>query len=253
MSFVENMRQRVVVGQIGIIVYSLAAALLGKTWKTFVLALIVIIIIQVIISRRNQNPLGQQKASVEEVLDANKVFEENKAYELQMQDRELFVEMQEQSKLTMYTSIGMLISIVYFMVLWKYVDIIHRIFLSYVVNERLAWFLAFFAYFEGLFIINQLSMIWAIKKVGKVPVIQIPRSYTVTTKGIVIKGIVGKTVLKFPLPPETDVRSSEKRKFVELVKPGQRTVLKIRLYTRRVKRLEEVLRKYSGARPEEKR
>ncbi len=247
MSFVENMRQRVLIGQVGIIVYSLAAALLGKTWKTFVLALLVIILIQIAISKRGKNPLGQDKAPPNEILTDPKLFEESKAYELQMADRELMAEMQEQSKFSLYTSAGMLIAIVYFMVLWKYVDVLHRLMLSFVGDERIAWFLAFLIYFEGLFIINQATMIWALRKIGKVPIIQVPRAYIVTPKGIVIQGLVGKSALRFPLPPGTRVRSSERRKFVEIVRHGERTILRIRLYTRRVRRLEELLRKYGGA------
>ncbi len=247
MSYVEDMRQRVLVGQVGILAYSLAAAFLGKTWKTFLLAFLVIILVQLSVSRRGRDPMGQAKARPEEILDAPKLFEEDKAYELQMEDKQFIVEMQQQSKFTMYTSMGMIISILYFMLLWKYVDDLYAIFLSSVQSERAAWFLAFLVYFEGLFVINQLSMVWALRKIGKMPIIQVARSYTVTPKGIVIGGIIGKSTIRFPLPEDARIRVDEKRKFVEIVRHGRRTVTRVRLYTRRTRRLADIIKKYGRA------
>ena len=244
MSYIEDMRQRMLIGQVGILAYSLAAAFLGKTWKTFVLAFLVIILVQLSVSRRGKDPMGQAKARPEEVLDAPKLFEESKAYELQMEDKQFIVEMQQQSKFTMYTSMGMIVSILYFMLLWKYVDNLYMLFLSTAHNDRIAWFLAFLVYFEGLFVINQLSMIWALRRIGKMPIIQVARSYTVTPKGIVISGIIGKNTVRFPLPEDARIRVDEKRRFVEIVRHGKRTVTRIRLYTRRTRRLADIIKKY---------
>jgi uncharacterized membrane protein len=242
------MRQRLLIGQLGMIIYSLLAAVLGKTAKTFILAFILLILIQVIINRRGKNPLGQEKVPAEEVLKGNKLFEEKDVRELQMNDKDLLKDMQEQSKFTMYTSLGMFVAMFYFILLWKYIDPLHQFFLQYTSNDRIALFLAFLIYFEGLFVINQLFMFWGIKKVGKVPIVQTPRSYTITDKGIVIGGLVGKSSLLFPLPPGTYVESNERRKFVELIRHGKRSIVRIRFYTRRVRRLEEILKKYGGAR-----
>jgi uncharacterized membrane protein len=145
----------------------------------------------------------------------------------------------------------MFFSFFYFIVLWKYVPDLHNMLTAYIPNDKVALFLAFFIYFEGLFIINQAFMVWSIRKVGKVPMIQSPSSYTITDKGIVIKGLIGKSTIVFPLPPDTRMRVNERRKFVELIKHGKRTVTRVRFYTRRVKRLEEILRKYGKVKPEE--
>ena len=131
--------------------------------------------------------------------------------------------------------------------MWKYIDHLHLLFFDYLGNDRLALFLAFLIYFEGIFIINQLFMLWAIKKVGKVTVMQVPQKYTVTDKGIVISGLVGKTTIQFPLPEDTFMNVSEKRGFVELIRHGKRSITKIRFYTKRVKRLEELLKRYGKA------
>ncbi len=252
MSYVENIRQRALIGQASMILYSLLAAYLGKTWKTFLLAFILIIAVQVLVTRRGKNPLGQEKVKPEEILsDTTKLFEEKSVRDLQMKDPGLMKDMQVQSKFSMYMSIGMFIVMIYFFVLWKYIDSFHMFFIKYVSSDRVALFLAFLVYFEGVFIINQLTFFWALKQVGKAIVMQVPTSYTITKKGIVIGGLIGKNTLQFPLPPGTKLNKNEKRNFVELVKEGKRSVIRIRFYTKRVKRLEEILRRYGKAEPAE--
>ena len=247
MSYVENMRQRVLIGQLSMILYSALAAVLGKTWKTFTLAFLLIIIVQLALSRRGTNPLGQRRAKAEEILQGKRLFEEENARDLQMEDRELLAEMQEQGRFSLYTSLGMLIVMIYFFVFWPYVDTLRSLFLRYVSSDRLALFLAFLVYFEGVFVLNQITMVWALRKVGKMPVIQMHYSYVVTDKGIVTRGIVGKGTILFPLPEDAVVRRNDARKFVEIEKHGRRTVVRLRFYTRRTRRLEEILRKYGGA------
>ena len=252
MSYVEDMRQRVLVGQASMILYSALATILGKTAKTFILAFILIIVIQVLINRRGKNPLGQAKVKPEEILHGTKLFEEKNARNLQMEDKGLLADMQEQSKFTMYTSVGMFVTLFYFIIFWKYIDSLHALFAQWVA-DKLALFLAFLIYFEGVFILNQLFMIWGLKKVGKVPIVQVAQSYTVTDKGIVIGGLVGKNTILFPLPEDTYVVKNERRRFVELIRHGKRSIIRIRFYTRRVKRLEEILRKYGKAKPIEQK
>ncbi len=247
MSFVENLRQRLIIGQVSMLLYSALAAVLGKNYKTFLLAFIVIILMSVLLNRRGKNPLGQEKVPPETILSGRKVFEEENIRDIQMRDEGIMRDMQEQSKFTMYSSLGMVAAMIYFITLWKYIDHLHLLFFDYLGNDRLALFLAFLIYFEGIFIINQLFMLWAIKKVGKVTVMQVPQKYTVTDKGIVISGLVGKTTIQFPLPEDTFMNVSEKRGFVELIRHGKRSITKIRFYTKRVKRLEELLKRYGKA------
>ncbi len=247
----ENLGRRVLLGQLSMFVYAFILTLLGPTHKAFLIAFVLMIAMMFFMNRSKTNVLGQAKVPAEEILQGKKLFEEKGVRELQMSDSEIMREMQEQSKFTMYSSLGMFFSFFYFIVLWKYVPDLHNMLVAYVSNDKLALFLAFFIYFEGLFIINQLFMVWSIRKVGKVPMLQTPNNYTITDKGIVVSGLVGKSTILFPLPPDTRMRVNERRKFVELIKHGKRTVTRIRFYTRRVKRLEEILRKYGKVKPEE--
>ncbi|MEB3807162.1 MAG: DUF2208 domain-containing protein [Desulfurococcales archaeon] len=222
----------------------MAAAVLGKNYKTFILVFILIIIISILQNRSGKNPLGQVKVPPEEVLKGRKLYEEENARELQTKDLDIMKDMQEQSRFTMYTSMGMFIAMLYFFLLWNYVDALYQYVSVYTGPGKLAEFLAFLIYFEGLFVINQLVYIWALRKVGKVTMLQPAPSYTVTDKGIVIKGLVGKTAITFPLPDDIEVNVNEKRKFVELVKKSKRTVTKLRFYAKNPKRLAEVIKRY---------
>ena len=241
---IEDVKSRVLLGQLSIVLYSVAAAILGRNYKTFILVFILIIIISILQNRSGKNPLGQEKTPPEEILKGKKLYEEQNARELQTKDLEIMRDMQEQSKFTMYTSMGMLIAMLYFFLLWGYIDRFYEYVAGYTGPGKLAEFLAFLIYFEGLFVINQAVYIWALRKVGKVTMLQPAPAYTVTDKGIVIKGLMGKTAITFPLPDDIELNVDEKRKFVELVKISKRTITKLRFYARNPKRLAEVIKRY---------
>lgn len=241
---IENVKSRVLIGQLSILLYSVFAAILGRNYKAFIIVFILIIIISVIQNRSGKNPLGQEKVKPEELLKGRKLFEEENARELQTKDTEIMKDMQEQSKFTMYTSMGMIVAMLYFFLLWGYVDNLYNLIAVRLGEGKLSEFLAFLIYFEGLFIINQGVFVWALRKVGRVTMLQSPAGFTVTDKGILVKGLVGKSAITFPLPGDVEVSVNEKRKFVELVKTSKRTVLKLRFYTRNPKRLAEVIKRY---------
>ncbi len=252
MAYVEKLGRRILLGQLSMLLYSVILAILGPSHKSFLIAFILMIVLMYFMNKSNENVLGQRKVPPEHVLEGKKLFEETNVRELQTSDTEIVKDMQEQSRFTMYSSLGMFISFFYFILLWKYIEPLHKAVLPLVGNDRLALFIAFLVYFEGLFIINQAFMVWSIRKVGKVTMFQMPMKYTVTDKGIVIGGLVGKQTITFPLPPDVYIDSNERRRYVEIIRHGKRTVTRIRFYTRRVKRLEEILRKYGKARKLEK-
>ncbi|MCE4599413.1 MAG: DUF2208 domain-containing protein [Desulfurococcales archaeon] len=243
MSYVDNMRSRMLISQVFMILYSILAALLGRGTKTFAIIFILIIIMSLVQSRRGKGPLGKGKTDPEKILSGRKLYEENKTRDIQMKDEKLFEDLQEQSKFTIYMSMGSFIGIGYFILLWPMVDRIYNTVLPSVGNDKLAHFIAFLVFFEGLFIINQLSMLWALKRVGRVTMVNIPQSYVITDRGIVIKGLIGKTGLEFPLPEDIEVRYDQKRGFAELIKHGSRSTTKIRFYARNPKRVYELLKK----------
>jgi len=247
-NFVEDLRYRVIIGQAAIILYSLFATILGWNYKTFILVFALIIAFSIIQNRRAKNPLGQEKVPPENVLKGKRLYREENVRELQQSDTELMKDFQEQSKFTMYNMLGMVAVMAYFFLFWNHIDALYEWVAGYVGEGDLAQFLAFLIFFEGLFVINQLAYWWALRKVGKVTMVQMFTSYTVTDKGIVAEGLMRKSALTFPLPDDVEVVVDEKRRFVELVKEGKRTRTKIRLYARNPKRLAEIIRRYGQRR-----
>ncbi len=252
MSYMEDMRSRIIMGQAFMILYSLLAAILGRTTKTFIIIFLLFIVTFIIQSRRGKGPLGVGKANPEEILSGKRLYSEEKIRELQMKDEKLLEEIQAQSKFSMYTSLATFAGIAYFFALWPKINALYNYFLPRVGgNEILAHFIAFLIFFEGLFIVNQVALFYAMKKAGRMPVVNIPQSYTVTDKGIVLKGIVNRTGIRFPLPEDVEVKVNTKRGFVDIVKEGKRTITRIRLYSRNPKRLYDIIRRYGSARSSE--
>ncbi len=242
----EDTRFRVLFGQATMVLYSLMITFLGRSGKTFLLVFLLIIVFSILMARRGgKNPLGQEKVPPERVLEGKKLYEEKNTRELQTQDQGLLLDIQEQSRFSMYNMLGMVAAMAYFFLFWPHVDGLYSLVAAYLGEGKTAEFIAYLIYFEGLFIITQASYYWALRKVGKVPMIQMPQSYTVTDKGIVLQGMVGKTAVTFPLPDKARVAVNEKRKFVEIVVERKRTVTRLRLYARNPKRLYEIIRRYS--------
>lgn len=250
-SIYESTLRRVLTSQAYMIAYSALLALLGKGWYAFLLIIVFWVVMAAAQSRLGRGPLGHGRASPEEVLSGRKLYEERNVRELQLRDEELLREIQEQSRVTMYLSIAMLVGLTYFLIVWKQVPAIDSYVARYVGGEgRLSLFIAYLIYFEGYFIIYQSLFTYSLRKVGAITSINAPQSYIVTDRGIVIKGLVGRSAIKFPLPPDIKLHVDEKRGFVELIRSGSKTIVKIRFYARNAKRLGDILRRKAFS-PEE--
>ena len=72
-------------------------------------------------------------------------------------------------------------------------------------------------------------------RIGKVGVkpfqLVVPRAFTITSRGVLLQGIVSKTAIKFPIEGY-EIRVSVPRRFVEFVKDTGKSIVKVRLYTR---------------------
>jgi len=245
-SMYEDLRMRLLIGQFSMVLYSAVLAFLGRSGKAFLLAFILIILFSVAMSRFTSKKGPLRRVKPEEVLQGRVLYEEKSTREIQTSDRDLVMDIQEQSKFSMYNMVGMLAAMAYFFLLWPYIDVIYEAVAARVGEGTLAHFIAYLIYFEGLFVITQVSYWWALRKVGKIKMIQMPQSYKVTEKGIVLQGLVGKSAIAFPLPREARVEVNEKRKFVEIVVEGKRSVTRLRLYARNPRRLFDILKRGSS-------
>ncbi len=253
MSYIERMGRMVALNQVYILIYSVLAAVIGVNIYLFLLVFLFIAISMVIQSFMTSSSLNEKSSYVSEVLSGKKLFHEDNTRTIQSKDQLIYVDLQEQARFSMYTTIGVLVGLAYFFALWKYVPelaaylafefmgtSIDKLSLLYV---RLLLFVAFFIYFEGYFIINQGIMMWSLSRIKKLPALTVPSSYMVTDKGIVVKGIITTKAIKFPLPSDVAVNMNKDRRFVEIVRDGKRTVTRLRLYTKNPEKLYDVLRR----------
>jgi uncharacterized membrane protein len=236
--------KRLAMSQFFIILYSALAAVLGRTWITFLLILALIVVLGVWQARRSQGPFGV-KAKPEEVEDARELFQEESVRELQMKDEGLAKDIEAQSRALMALNLALLVGLAYFVVFWRFLDPLYLYFKENVVaDDRAAHFLAFLVYLEGYFVISTVATYIASRRIGPLPMINMPSSYKVTEKGIVYKGLISKTALPFPLPSGVEVRLDESRRFVELVKRDKRSVVVLRLYSKNPRRLYQIIKRY---------
>lgn len=238
----ENMGKRALISQAYLVAYSALAALVGVSGLLWLLVFLFFIIFVLIQVRMSRGALGQGKVKAEEIESDKVIYEEKNLRELQMNDEGLLAEMQQQSKASMLMSAGTFAALLYFFLLWGRIPSLHSFFASqFGLSDKVAMFLAFLVYFEGAFVINQIIILYTARKMGKMPVINMPQGFKVTEKGIILQGLLGRQAIKFPLPSDVSIQVDERRKFVELVKDGKRSITKIRLYTRNPKRVYDLI------------
>jgi uncharacterized membrane protein len=192
----------------------------------------------------SRNPMSSVKVRVEDVASARKLVEERDLRELQAKDEGLIRDMEAQIKFTTILMLSTLVGLVYFFIAWRYVPSLYELLKGYVGGDFLAHMLAFLLYLEGFFIISQVSIEIALRRVGRITVITMPNEYIVTTKGIVYRGFLSSTALAFPLNPHVTIRLDEKRGFVDIVSEGKVSSTVLRLYSRDPRRLYEIIRRY---------
>jgi uncharacterized membrane protein len=253
MAYMEKMDRMVALNQLYILIYSALAAVIGVNMYLFLLIFVFIGISMFVQSILMSSGLNEKSSYAAEVLSGKRLFHEDNARAIQSKDTMIYVDLQEQTKFSLYTTLGILIGLAYFFVLWKHVpDLAAYLSLELfgrqikdvgVEHLRLLLFIAFLLYFEGYFVINQGIMMWSLSRVKKLPALNVPTSYTVTDKGIVIKGLFTTKGIRFPLPPDIEVVLNKDRRFVELTRQGKRTVTRLRLYTKNPEKLYEIIRK----------
>jgi len=197
-----------------------------------------ILLVSAYFSRRS---IRGAKVSREEVESARQLFVERNALDVAAEDDELVRIYGRQLK-------GMLLSFALLPLYWVIFEAARRLqpsfeslLAEYGVGGKLAGFILWVATFEVMFLLSFVVRRFTVGGFFTASPTQqppmVPASYVVTDKGILVKGAMG-SIIGFPLPEGTKVRVDERRGFVEIVfKSGSR----IRLYTRRARRLYELI------------
>jgi uncharacterized membrane protein len=242
MSMPYQTRKQLLMGQLSIIIFSIAAGFLGRGSKGYWLFVIIYFIAYAYLMQKVGQPgTAEKKAKPAEVESGKLLFEEKSGMQLVSQDREYQLEMQEQMKLmqsNMFIMIGVL---AYFFLAYKpLIQTIAPLFS----DPRIGSSVAFLALFEGSFVLSWLGQLYTMrkmKKMGKKSImINTPRGFIITDKGIVYQGIMSKTALKFPITGY-QISYNAKRKFVEFVKETDKMIMKIRLYTKSPEKVYDII------------
>lgn len=236
-------KKQLLIGQISIIIFAVIAGLVGKGGAVYWLLILLYFVLFTYIMMRLSRPKGAQKADIVKIESAKTLFEEKNPYELVNQDKEYMKEVSEQMKAMRYNTLLLFPVMIYFVL--AYGPITNTL-PRYFENPRLGAFVAFLVLFEGSFLLSRIGQ-WLIerryKKIGYKPiVINVPRSYIVTSEGIVLSGLASKQGISFPLK-SFKINHDIKRKFVELVQESDKGTMKIRLYTRSPEKLYEFLKR----------
>jgi uncharacterized membrane protein len=181
------------------------------------------------------------RVSREEIESARQLFVERNAFDVAAMDDELMHIYGKQLK-------GLLLSFLLLPVYWAIFEAARRLqpsfeefMAGYGLGGKGAGFLLWLITFEVMFLLSFVVRKFTVGSFFSMSPSQqppmVPASYIVTDKGIIIKGAMG-SVIGFPLPEGTKVRVDEKRGFVEIV---FRSGGKIRLYSKRARRLYELI------------
>lgn len=235
--------KQLAVSQVSIVLFSLAAGLLGRGTATFWLFVLAYFIIFGYVYYKLSRPKLGSKDVAEAMEKARVLYKEEDTMQFMREDKEYMSEMSQQMRFAQLNMLMMFPILLYFMVAYRHViEGVSSLF----ENQRLGLVVAYLVLFEGSFALSRLGS-WAIerhmRKTGFKPVyISVPRSYRVTVEGIVTYGLASRQALPFPLQGFRLVCNPH-RKFVDLVKEGRKGVTKVRLYARNPEKLCEILRK----------
>ncbi len=243
MSMMMSTKKQLLLSQVSVIIFSLAAGFLGRGGVRYWLFVIIYFAVYMFVMSKLSGSARKSKANVMEVEAGRVLFEEKESFEIMSLDREYQEEMMEQMKI-MQTNLLMMFPIMIYFVL-AYKPVVSHV-PQLLGGGHLGYFLAYLILFEGSSGLSYLGQYMAslkLKRMGKKMVmINAPRAFKVTTEGIILQGVASKTALKFPIT-DYKIECNPKRNFVELVQETEKMVTKIRLYTKRAERLMEIIKR----------
>ncbi|HEW63600.1 DUF2208 domain-containing protein [Fervidicoccus fontis] len=241
MSMPFQSKRQIAIGQASIIIFSIAAGFLGRSGALYWLFIILYFILYMIIMTKFGQPKLPNTAKADLISKGKVLFEENKAMEVASTDRQYVVEMQDQLKMLQFTTLFSFLVLIYFFIA---IGPVTSLIAPKFSNEKIGYSVSYFILFEGSFLLSIFGQYLSVRNYSrsgkKFVTINMPRTFFVTSEGIVLKGMMSSTGLKFPLTAYKIVLNEE-RKFVELVNETQKAINKIRLYTKSPNKLYEVI------------
>lgn len=236
-------KKQILISQVSIIIFSFVAGLIGRGGATYWIFVFLYFIVFTYLMMRLSRPKQSGGTDIQKIESGKVIFEEKNTYDLMSQDKEYFKEVSEQMRIAQANMLIMFPIMIYFII--AYGPITNTL-PSYFSNYKVGLIVSFLVLFEGSFVLSRLGQ-WYIerryKKRGlKSIMINVPRSYLVTTEGIVIYGMASKQAFSFPIK-NYQLSLNILRKFVELSQETEKAIIKIRFYTNNPERLYEFLKR----------
>lgn len=231
-------RAMMLIGQLYLAVLSLVIAIAPHYyWLVFIVYIVAMMALGMYSARGVSG-----KVSREEVVKARTLMKEDKAFEIAMEDEDLIRLYAGQAKSMMIMLLLLPIYYILFRAAAAYHDEVVANLNSIGIHGVLAGFVFWLLVFEAMFLLSQASRKLMVGGGVKQPPL-VPHGFRVTEKGIVMKGSMGQ-VIGFPLPEGSEVKLNESKNYVEIRYPkGSR----VRLYTRKARKLYEYIVRYGLA------
>jgi uncharacterized membrane protein len=233
-----------VIGQLYLILLALVLAAAPQYYLyVFILYFVAIMGFSTIVSRRR----FKTSIPIEEIERSRTLLKEDKAFEIAMEDEELLKLLGGQMRTLLLT----LAFLPLYYVIFRFVRANHDMLAESIASllgtsTTVGAFLVWLGAFEVMYVVSFASRRLLMR--GQVSIPVVPRSFTVTQKGILIRGGMGQAI-SFPLEESTKVEYDDKRRYVEI---STASGARIRLYTKNLKKLLEAIEKYGGVQPVKK-
>lgn len=241
MSSVMQSKKQILISQLSVLLFAVVAGFLGRTGAIYWAFIFLYFIVYMYLMSRFGQPKHPSSAKASELEKGKVLYEEARPFEYVQSDKQYPAEMQEQMKMM---NVSMILSFVVLFYFFLAFGPITQYIAPKFSDPRIGMTVAYLVLFEGSFLISTVGQLYTsarMKKQNKKMVaFNIPRSFLVTTEGIVLKGLASSSGLKFPLRGFR-VELNEERKFVELVNETDKSIYKIRLYTKSPKKLYDII------------
>ncbi|MEM0021842.1 MAG: DUF2208 domain-containing protein [Fervidicoccaceae archaeon] len=241
MSAIMQSKKQILISQLSILLFAVVAGFLGRTGTLYWIFIFLYFIVYMYLMSKFGQPKYPSSAKAAELEKGKTLYEETKAFEYVSSDKQYALEMQEQMKAMNVSMMLSFVVLIYFFIAFAPVT-------SYIAphfsDERIGMTVAYLTLFEGSFAISTAGQIYTSRKMKKqnkkMVMINVPRSFIVTTKGVILKGLTSSSGLKFPLSG-FKIELNEDRKFVELTNETEKGIYKVRFYTKSPKKLYDII------------
>ncbi len=220
-----------VFGQVFMVLFAVVLAFYPQYYLPLLVAYFAVVILM--------NVRGQRIGGApRRILEARRLYVEEKASEIALDDSELIREYAAQTRTMLRSFLVLFLSLALFWLIFSYRGAIVGALESQAgLPPKIALFVFWLALLEFFFVFNR--VVTRIVQGKQQVMLIVPSKFVVTEKGIASLGL-GGVAIEFPLPEDYTITMNQQRRFVEISDGKTR---RIRLYTKNPQRLYELILK----------